>query len=419
MSKEAADAHGGWEPPARRVRWRVRVTVAVAALVGLAGVSALAGLLLSDGRDEGQLTVRESTQEAPGPGGGRVELAESGPRQGEGWRHLPEAPLRSRFDALSAWTGDEWLVVGGRQGTEFLATGARYDPERDAWAAMADAPERLSAALQRAAWSGSKLFVWGRSAGGGQVGVAYDPGQDRWQRLPDAPLRPRTGHGLAWVGDELLVWGGSDEEGPVGNGAAYDPTAGTWRTLPEAPLSPGEPLVTPAGDHLLVWTQRGEPYGGAAMRGARYTPDEDRWRPLAPTDAPVGGPSAATAVWTGTSVIVCCDADPDVALDVYDPVDDEWSPRAAPDTVADRMLHTAVWTGEEMLLWGGRQDLAVWLRGNGARYEPNRRAWTAVPEAAPRIPRIAHAAAWTGEELLVWGGFDGRQARADGAAFRP
>lgn len=396
----------------------VSVLVLAAALVVAGTATLVRGPSPDDG---GQLTVERPGEESAGSDDeGDVGLAGSTPRQGEGWRRLPSAPLRPRFGALSAWTGEEWLVVGGRAGSTVLTSGARYDAGRDRWDAIADAPERLWAELQQATWTGSELVVWGRSAGTGQVGLAYDPAEDRWRRLPDAPLRPRDGHGLAWVGEEVVVWGGSGDDGPLGDGAAYEPGTGEWRRLPEAPLPDGDPLVATAGDdRLLVWSQEGPPYGDGPMRGAVYVPRQDRWRPAGSTEAPVGGPSAATAVWTGDRAIVCCASDADVALGLYDPATDEWSRRAAPGTVADRMLHTAVWTGETMLVWGGRQDAAVWLRGNGAEYEPTRRAWSPVPEADPRMPRMGHVAAWTGEELLIWGGFDNRRARADGAAFRP
>lgn len=409
-----------WEAPERRRRWRAPVVVLV--LVLLLVVAAVAmGLVADTGSGDGQLAV-----ERPGDGSetesedGGTGLAGSRPQQGEGWRQLSSSPLTPRFGAVSVWTGEEWLVVGGRKGSTLLASGARYEPDADQWGPVAEAPEPLWSELQKATWTGSELLVWGRSAEEGQLGLAYDPEADRWESLPDAPLRPRDGHGLAWVGEELIVWGGSADDGPLGDGAAYDPGTGEWRRLPEAPLPAGDPLVATAGDdRLLVWSQEGPPYGDGPMRGAVYLPGRDRWRPAGSTEAPVGGPSAATAVWTGDRAIVCCDSDADVALGLYDPATDEWSRRAAPGTVADRMLHTAVWTGETMLVWGGRQDAAVWLRGNGAEYEPTRRAWSPVPEADPRMPRMGHVAAWTGEELLIWGGFDNRRARGDGAAFRP
>jgi hypothetical protein len=62
---------------------------------------------------------------------------------------------------------------------------------------------------------------------------------------------------------------------------------------------------------------------------------------------------------------------------------------------------------------------AMGWRGTGARKDPPPGGWTPVPEAAPRIPRGQHVAGWTGEELLIWGGYDGYRERGDGAAFRP
>jgi hypothetical protein len=43
----------------------------------------------------------------------------------------------------------------------------------------------------------------------------------------------------------------------------------------------------------------------------------------------------------------------------------------------------------------------------------------AGPAAAPVATRVDHAAVWTGRELLVWGGRDARHNLADGAAYEP
>ena len=44
--------------------------------------------------------------------------------------------------------------------------------------------------------------------------------------------------------------------------------------------------------------------------------------------------------------------------------------------------------------------------------------------AGPLSPRVGHSAVWTGSELLIWGGTTGQECedscpRADGLAYRP
>ena len=51
-------------------------------------------------------------------------------------------------------------------------------------------------------------------------------------------------------------------------------------------------------------------------------------------------------------------------------------------------------------------------------YDPKTNRWSQLPPA-PILGRMDPAAVWTGRELLVWGGGDSYPAFADGAAFRP
>jgi hypothetical protein len=51
-------------------------------------------------------------------------------------------------------------------------------------------------------------------------------------------------------------------------------------------------------------------------------------------------------------------------------------------------------------------------------YDPVAGRWQAVP-AGPLSSRLFHTAVWTGQEMLVWGGTAGDAALADGASYRP
>jgi len=67
-----------------------------------------------------------------------------------------------------------------------------------------------------------------------------------------------------------------------------------------------------------------------------------------------------------------------------------------------RYHHTAVWTGTEMIVWGGVNSIGD--VNTGGRYNPSTNSWTATsPTNAPKA-REGHTAVWTGSEMIVWGG---------------
>ncbi len=83
-----------------------------------------------------------------------------------------------------------------------------------------------------------------------------------------------------------------------------------------------------------------------------------------------------------------------------------------------RSGHSAVWTGQQWLLWGGTVG-----GGNvskiGAAYDPATDAWTEISQLNPPVARQGHSAAWTGSALLIWGGVAVSGEVATGGSFNP
>src|SRR5262245_12917586 len=71
------------------------------------------------------------------------------------------------------------------------------------------------------------------------------------------------------------------------------------------------------------------------------------------------------------------------------------APPVRPDT---RDGHTAVWTGSEMIVWGGNYSFT------GGRYNPVTDSWTATNTTNAPSGRTFYTTVWTGSEMIVWGG---------------
>jgi hypothetical protein len=100
-----------------------------------------------------------------------------------------------------------------------------------------------------------------------------------------------------------------------------------------------------------------------------------------------------------------------------------WSalPRAP---ISPRAGASVVWTGRELLVWGGDSGLhGEDLHADGAAYDPGTGRWRALPPS-PLSARVGQAAAWTGSEMIIWGGYDRVSAHrfqviSSGAAYDP
>src|SRR5262249_17659660 len=82
-----------------------------------------------------------------------------------------------------------------------------------------------------------------------------------------------------------------------------------------------------------------------------------------------------------------------------------WDNGSLDDTPEPRYSHTAVWTGTQMIVWGGIDSTRY--HNNGNRYDPATDTWSPVSLAGAPAPRSGHAAGPTGKQMLVWGSWAG------------
>lgn len=280
-------------------------------------------------------------------------------------------------------------------------------------------------------WTGQELVVWGgitslESDAVTNDGAAYDPQARSWRLLPDSPLAPRFASAAVWTGREVIIWGGAPdyERDPFEDGAAYDPRTDTWRTIAKSPLGPrASDIALWTGDEMLVWGGAGGGDGPVFVGdGAAYDPDTDSWRPILPPRREPTLNTSYEAVWTGSEMIIWGgDRGRGVRSDgwAFDPSTDAWR-KLTDAPLSARFNHSMLWTGNEVLVWGGasaggfEEPLA-----DGAAYDPAADSWQLLP-VAPITARGVHVSVWADDVMIVWGGRGaGDDVFADGAQYSP
>ena len=81
--------------------------------------------------------------------------------------------------------------------------------------------------------------------------------------------------------------------------------------------------------------------------------------------------------------------------------------RASANAPSARGGHTAIWTGTEMIVWGGYDNTYNTDLEIGAKYNPATNNWTVTTTINAPPPRAYQTAVWTGDEMIIWGGLDG------------
>lgn len=223
---------------------------------------------------------------------------------------------------------------------------------------------------------------------------------------------------------------------PVAGDAALSPwPIGAWHASDAAPVRPRADAAAvwtgpcsggrepPACGVALVWGGATRHVSGVRVHsdGAAYSPAADRWWEI--PAAPLRSTSPLPAVWADERLIVWggvdaagLTADPAAvraaAGAVYDPVAGTWELLpAAP--ISGRSGHVLAWTGDEVVVWGGgrRAVDGSWLDlGDGAAYDPQRRVWRLLAQAPLAARTAAAATAVADGRVVVWGGRRGGSA---------
>jgi N-acetylneuraminic acid mutarotase len=251
-----------------------------------------------------------------------------------------------------------------------------------------------------------------------QSGLERVPGQftstSLWRNVPPGPPASgflnsgRYGHGAAWNGTIMFVYGGA----PLATGVRYHAGSNVWLSV--NPTNAPETTTCKVfwtGSRFLVW----DSYHRV---GGRYNPTTDSWQLVTDANAPSARLNE-TAVWTGTELIVWgggpAEGGPPLNTGRrYNPASDIWTTITTVGAPTARRGHAAAWTGTRMVVCGGYDFDEEFA--DGGQYNPTANTWTPVSAAA--FPRYDHTAVWSGTYVIVWGGFSGTEY-AVGERYNP
>jgi hypothetical protein len=230
-----------------------------------------------------------------------------------------------------------------------------------------------------------------------------DGGASGWTKLP-LPPEVRDGAAFVSTNSHVLAWGGcdpatEDDCEATADGFQFDPTTRTWSALPPAPR--------PGAYWHGVWTGTEAIFldatGDEQIGGVVYDPASVAWRPI--RAAPIPRRYPAVHVWTGAELIVWGGGRPRSATPrqgaAYDPAADTW--RRIADAPIGLNLASGMWTGEEMLVFGSLLDRRNWAATKfsvGAAYDPALDEWRKLPRS--KLSPQATSAVWIGGRMVAW-----------------
>jgi N-acetylneuraminic acid mutarotase len=257
------------------------------------------------------------------------------------------------------------------------------------------------------------MIVWGGDGTNSllNTGGKYNPSTNTWiaTNTTNAPTG-RYYHSAVWTGSEMIVWGG---EGPglnevLDTGGRYNPSTNTWIATSTTSAPSGRLLHTAVwtGTEMIIWA--GSYWNGINWSplntGGRYNPNTDNWTATSTNNAPTAR-TYHTAVWTGSEMIIWGGGIGGISDTGgrYNPSTDSWTATTRTNAPTARGAHTAVWTDTIMIIWGGGAAPGIQFN-TGGRYNASTDSWTATSTNNAPSARSDHTAVWTGIEMIVWGG---------------
>ena len=331
----------------------------------------------------------------------------------------PEA----RHDHMAIWTGAEMIIWGGiPAGLSPLKSGGKYYPSTNTWVPTPDETGNSAPSGRTgfsAVWTGSKLIIWGGESEGTYLdnGKQYDPVTDLWSDYGmggGSPPSARKDHSAIWTGETMIIWGGTNGT-CLANGNIYTASTDSWSSMPDGPYPHSGHKGFWTGTQMIIW-------GGICNieypSVLKFDPGTGIWT-IVPWYLEYPACSIGSSViWTGNKIIewggTGCGGFPNYGSNrgiIYDPQDDTWVATSTDNAPSSRLGHTAVWTGLEMVLWGGARFInyppGEWVCYNdGARFNPDTNSWMPISNVGCPEERAGHTAVWTDTEMIVWGGQD-------------
>jgi len=301
---------------------------------------------------------------------------------GSRWVAVPPSAAtpsnRKYHTAVWASATTEMIVWGGASGTTALNTGGRYNPSTNTWASTTLSLAPSARLGHSSIWTGTEMIVWGGRAGASPPnqpfnnGRRYNPTTNTWSAISalNAPSQ-RTGHSAVWASNEglMIVWGGSGwaPPQPVSTGARYNPVTDTWFSMNNlnAPVARADCTTIWTGSEMIVWGGSKNPSPNPLGDGGIYNPASDS-----------------------------------LSLDPWRQIE------SLPD-VPPRRGNAAVWMDEVMAVWGGLTGPPTTATSTGCALRPECGHWGLITESGAPIARESCSSVWTGQYMIIWGGRNG------------
>jgi hypothetical protein len=231
---------------------------------------------------------------------------------------------------------------------------------------------------------------------------------------PPPGFVPRNKAAATAMGGSVFVWGGADAAGNTfATGAIYSPTTDSWTPVVKDANTPTPRILATAlwtGSVVIVFGGTDVPSSTSLNNGAAYDPVAKAWSPL---PAAINRRSAPLAFWDGQRALFCAGTSSSgAAVDGCDRFDlSSWTISTSRGDPGGITAPATAFDGSTVYFEGGL--VSGTLQDGVAAYTSNTDTWVNISKSLSA--RSNSFGAWDGSHFIVWGGRDNAAPRGDGA----
>ena len=303
-------------------------------------------------------------------------------------------------NASSVWTGNEFIIWGGSVSGSKINLGIRYHPVSDSWTSTSLVNAPAARDFHTANAINGTMIIWGGRNSSNQAintGSIYDPTSNTWTAISqvNAPS-PRYWHKSVVVNNKLIIWSGFNGSTLFNDGGIYDPVTDSWTPVTSTNAPAGRARFAMVNFDHKIMIYGGEDTGGTVNTAGIYNIDNNTWQAV--PAAPVGKVRHG-GVFTGNELLFYGGTGSTTHVK-YNPVSNSWSNITSnPNVVtsANNSDLNCFWTGTEMLVWanGGTST--------GGKYNPLTDSWTLINTHNQPTVLTFNYSVWTGNKFITYG----------------
>lgn len=314
-----------------------------------------------------------------------------GTRGSGGWTDIAQTPLTGREDAGAVWTGDEFLVWGGRVGDFLYQQGAAYNPATNTWREIT--PNQWAGPGTATTWTGTQMVALFKNGG-----VVYDPATDTWSDLGTADTHQGFDD-ASWTGTQVLGIGGRST-GAASFVATATITPGDQSfhlgSVSPIPWTPDVQFAaTPTG--YTVWRPTPDTTGAEVWA---YDVEHDSWTELPSLQLGADNRIESSLIVSTTTGLIVVLSTTSVATSIRTTLTAKIEATNWRTTELPITLEPTQGIGidnDKIIVFGtqGGTPIALEIQADGTLAD----AWALDPQGT-----TGQALAWNGATLFAWGG---------------